>query len=238
MALEVNYNSKTGNFSLKASKHVLNLIGASLVISGFATLSSPWWFGLVLGFLEKSNININDDYQWIISLFQIIVGVVLLVFRAFIDGRLKKIEQDSVTWAEAAIDIDCIEHFLNQIVDDHSYTSSQVSEYHKFYSHFLKPQHSFQYTKTKNIYQNFSDNALTLHEFMSVNFWCFPRNQTWTTDYRYCLAPHLNEDRDGDPTIENSKQYSALSKELNQLHNQVISNFRNFIGHLKKVKCI
>lgn len=53
MGLEVSHNTKTGDFSLKFTKHVLNAIGAGLIISGFSSLSSPWWLGLIVGVLEN-----------------------------------------------------------------------------------------------------------------------------------------------------------------------------------------
>lgn len=236
MSLKLQHNRKTGEFSLEFTKHVINVIGVALIISGFTSLSSPWWLVFFVEALEKLHIQIEGDYQWAISGAQIIIGFVLLLFKhLFLDKRKKQSEQDKKTWEESKFNIDRVIHFFDQLVDDHSYTSSEDTEFHKSYSHFLMPQHSFQLIKTQKIYRAYSDKALNLHNFVGSNFFTFPRSQIEASDYRYCLAPHLNEDREGTPSLENSRQYSALSVELHDLHRQARLSFDLFIKHLKEV---
>lgn len=93
----------------------------------------------------------------------------------------------------------------------------------------------FSLKERKSFNKEYSDSAFALHCFIEENFFVFPRSQTWTNDYRYCLAPHLNYDREGDFSIENSKQYSLLSSDLHKLQKVAKANFDSFVKHLKEV---
>ena len=67
----------------------------------------------------------------------------------FLDKREKQIAQDEKTWSEVGLDIDKITHFLNDLVDDHSYVSSEDSKFHYSYSVFLQPKNPLQLKRTQ-----------------------------------------------------------------------------------------
>ena len=110
-------------------------------------------------------------------------------------------------------------------MNDHSYVSSQDTLFHN----------SFQFKKTSEEYKKYSDSAIKLHNFICYNFFIYPKSQSWVNNYRYCMAPNLNVDRDGDSTQENFRKYRGITQNLNEFVKETQKCLDDFILHLKKI---
>jgi hypothetical protein len=237
MSIELKHNSITGQWSLTYKRHIFVGVGFLLLASGLATLSGPWWEGILLAALNKAGITIASQYQWQIAIGQIILGIGALCYKYFIiDPTQIKIATDRTTFAKANFRADEIRNYLSTLVDDHSYKSSLNTIFHEAHTHFKKPEASFQHAVVAKAYENFSASGSELQNFVGVNFFVFPNGHPADGDYRYCLAPHLNDDR-GMVFYDAAKaaEYTRLSQEL---HRQVSETQQKFDAWLRIMKSI
>lgn len=236
MSIEIQHDRGTGKTKIKYSKHIINSIAASLIVSGFVSMSSPWWLGLVIAGLNQLSVPVAEDFQWLISGIQIVTGVGLLLFKNLgLDKWEKQKAMDAVTISNKNIDIELVRTYFNSLLDDHSYYSSADSMFYHSYNCFSKPESYIQYKKVKEAFDKYTKSAKKLHAFVGCNFFVFPSNQFNVPDYRYCMAPHLNEDRDlVFPNEEKSREYRRLSKELSSNVYETKELFDEFIALLKK----
>lgn len=237
MSLEIEYNKTSGQTRVKYGKHVLNALAIPLILSGFFSLSSPWWLEIVTGLLNKANIQINDNYEWLFAIIQIATGVGLLLFRYLkLDVWQRQKNMDISTVNELSLPIEDIRGYFKNLVDGHSYLSSKDTDFYNSYTTFLKTENSFQFKKLKKSYEQYSISAKNLHNFVGRNFFVFPDTPPDGKDYQYCLAPHLNMDRDLTfPTQEKVIEYGSLAKELHSYCLIAEKNFELFIADLKSV---
>ncbi|HIF9118480.1 TPA: hypothetical protein ACX6PM_003001 [Photobacterium damselae] len=236
MSIEIQHDRNTGKTEVKYSKHVINTIATSLIISGFVSMSSPWWLGLVIAGLNQLSVPVAEDSQWLISGIQIVVGISLLLFKYLgLDKWEKQRAMDLATISNEKVDIELVRKYFNNLLDDHSYYSSADSMFYHSYSCFSKPESHLQFKKVQEAFDRYAESAKKLHNFVSYNFLVYPSNQFNVQDYRYCMAPHLNEDRDlVFPSEEKSRQYRALSKELSSNASEAKELFNDFIALLKR----
>src|SRR5690606_11673400 len=59
----------------------------------------------------------------------------------------------------------------------------------------------------------------TLRKFISYKFFVFPSKQSGE-DFRFCMTPALNCDREGDGSLGQMRKYDVLTEELNELIRQ------------------
>lgn len=236
MSINIQYDRNTGKTEVKYSKHVINTIATSLIISGFVSMSSPWWLGLVIAGLNQLSVPVAEGFQWLISGIQIVAGVGLLLFKYLgLDKWEKQRIMDSATIYNEKIDIELVRMYFNNLLDDHSYYSSADSMFYHSYSCFSKPESHLQFKKVREAFDKYAKSAKKLHGFVGCNFFVFPSNQFNVPDYWYCMAPHLNEDRElVFPSEEKSRQYRVLSKELSSNAYEAKELFNDFIALLKK----
>lgn len=235
MSIELSHNVSTGTWSFSYKRHIFVALGLLLVGSGLATFTGPWWQGILIAALGKAGVVVNESYQWQLAAAQIIPGLGLLAYKHFIvDPRQAKIRADKSTFLTANISIERARYYLSNLLDDHSYTSRLHSEFYEVWTRFLKPEFVFQHHSTATAYREFSLAAGQLEEFVGTNFFVFPNIPPADRDYRYCLAPHLNMDRELVAyDAEKVAEYRALSTQLHEKTKQVQTLFTKWIEDLK-----
>ncbi|MBI3093836.1 MAG: hypothetical protein HYY97_03100 [Rhodocyclales bacterium] len=235
MSIELSRDASTGSWSLSIKRHVFVALGLLLVLSGLTTLTGPWWQGVLIALLEKVSVVVNVDYQWQLAIAQILAGLGLLAYKHFvIDPWEAKIKADKLTFLAATVQIEKVRYYLSNLVDDHSYNSSFHSVFLDVSVHFLKPECNFQHPSTVSAYQAFAASAKQLEEFVGTNFFVLQNICSADGDYRYCLTPHLNMDREMIAyDAEKVAEYDRLKVRLHSQTAEVQKLFTKWIENMK-----
>lgn len=136
----------------------------------------------------------------------------------------------------ANLNINLIRRHITQLVDDHSYNSDTDRAFCNLIEFFSVPENELQYSKTKKIYNDFAGAALELNHFVGTHFFVFPNTRDVEGNYKYCLYPNWNIDREMvvyDP--EKSRMYNEKANELHKLQKVVKIKFDVFIKHIKSL---
>lgn len=237
MSIEFSHNSKSGTWSLSIKRNIFIALGLLFCGSGLASLSAPLWGEILIALLSKVSVDIHHSYQWLIGLLQLLVGLSILAYKYFVvDIRQSRIAKDTKSVASWWQQIGTVREYLSDLGSDHSYWSSLDTVFFHSYTKFADPQFKFLLPDTARLYKSYSDTAEALHNFVGVNFWAFPRSSMSSGDCRYCLAPHLNIDRElliSDP--EKDAEYRVLVSQLNSKIAQTEEALDNFVKHLREV---
>jgi hypothetical protein len=237
MSIELSHDEKTGVFRFSYKRHIYVALGLLLVGSGLATFTGPWWQGILEALLGKVHVVVDSKYQWAMGGFQVAIGLALLAYKHFVlDTRQAKFDKDKLTIKQTDLGIDQVRSYLNCLVDDHSYRSSLHSHFHEVHTRFTRPEFSFQDEKTAATYGAFSSLGTELEAFVGGYFWVFPNGRSADGDFRYCLAPHLNIDREMTAyDSEKVAEYDALKVKLHHLVQTTGAAFSAFIARLKEL---
>lgn len=237
LSLSVEITHENGRFHFKYTKHLLVVIGTVFLIAGVAGLQGPWWQSILVALLNKADLHVDDRTNYAVSGILTVTGLAILLCKYFVLDRWdRQIASDKATLAGQLQDPASPQPYLKNLVDDHSYWSSQDTAFHHVYTVFRQAQHGFQYDKTIKLYDAFSTQAQALHGFVAENFFVYPNNQPNTSDYRYAMAPHLNQDRDMttyDP--EKVRQYDELKTELHRRVKDVETSYSAFLRHVRRI---
>lgn len=240
MNIEVFHDKKSGVLRLIYRRHVFIAAGLLFITGGIASLTGPWWLPILEALLGKGGLPVESDHHILIGVILIIFGLGLLYYKHFhLDAQQKRLDSDRRAIQGMNLDPSHIRKFLDDLVDDHSYRSKDQNYFHKFLNHFLLSENALQDDITRRLYSECVQAGMELEKFVATNFFVFPRQQCGDDNYRYCLAPHLNIDREmfvycKDKTTE----YRLLSARLHQLVDRAREGFENFIfdvglkGHL------
>lgn len=235
MPLEFTYNKGRLHFSY--TRHLLGAVGSFFICAGLAALFEPWWQPILLAALNKADSSINVGTNYVIALILIFIGIGIFLFKHFgIDKWSRQLASDKEMLTVHLPNTELAQNYLRNLADDHSYLSSQDDNFQHAFHFFNQPQTAFQYKPTSKLYMDFSKRAKSLHCFVGTNFFIFPENQHNSTDYRYCMAPQLNDDRgmvSYDP--EKARRYDDMSKELLKRVEEVKKSYSTFLKHLRKV---
>lgn len=240
MSIEFSHDKKTGIVQFSYKRHIYTALGLLFVGSGLATFTGPWWQGILEALLGKVNIRVEPQYQWVVGIIQVAIGLAFIAYKHFVlDARQAKLDADRLTIKQSALEIDLIRSYLSNLVDDHSYKSSLHSYFHKIHTQFIQPENSFQDAETARLYKQFHVCGQKLEVFVGVNFFVFPNKRSIDGDFRYCLAPHLNIDREMIVyDSEKVAKYNELKEELHKFVKETDVSFSEFITILKKLRHI
>jgi hypothetical protein len=240
MNIEVFHDKKSGVVRLIYRRHVFIAAGLVFIAGGIASLTGPWWLPILEALLGKGGLPIESDHHILIGVILIITGLALLYYKHFhLDAQQKRLDSDRRSIQGMDFDPGHIRQFLNDLVDDHSYRSRDQDYFHAFFNHFLLSENTLQDDATRGIFGEFVQTSTELEEFVATNFFIFPREQPGEDNYRYCLAPHLNIDREMFIYCKDKiAEYRLLSTRLHQLVDRTREAFEKFIvdvgskGHL------
>ena len=234
MNIELSHDKRTGRFRLTYKRHVFVAAGLLFITGGIATLNGPRWLPILEAALGKSGLPVNPDHHLPIGFALILLGLSLLYYKHYhLDAKQNRLKSDKRAIQSANIDPSQIRHFFRNLVDDHSYRSSHQSHFHASCNHFLVSENSLQDPQTRVLYEKYAKSSNDLEVFVAKNFWIFPKERPSDGDYRYCLAPHMNMDREMLVyDREKVAEYTALSSELHTLVNQTSEAFEKFIANI------
>lgn len=234
MDINFSHDPNSGRWQLSFKRHIFVSLGIFLITSGLATLSGPWWQGILVALLGKAGVLVDDKYQWVIATTQIIFGLGLLAYKYFIyDRRIAKISADRRVVEAARLDFNMVRNYLSDLENDHSYKSSFNSAFSHALTRFKVTEYKFQYSPIVKSYEDFVMTGTKLQCFVDLNFFTFPSDCPADGDYRYCLAPHLNMDR-GMVIYDQVKvaDYNRRAKKLHELVNQTKNKFEKLIHEM------
>lgn len=235
MSIEI--TSENGRFHFSYRRHLLVLVAMAFIGTGLAGLLGPWWLPILTAILNKTELNVDDGTNYALSGSLVVIGLAILLFKRFVlDVKAQQILRDKATLAAHLPDPASPQAYLRNLVDDHSYLSSQDTAFYHSYSVFLQPQAAFQFKKTVQLYDLFSTQAKALHDFVAANFFVFPSCQLGVSDYRYAMAPHLNEDREMIVyDVRKVERYNDLKTELHERVCNVQESYDLFLKHLRRI---
>jgi len=230
-------NLTTSKFTFTYHKKILSSVAMLFMVTGMAGFTGPWWQPILFAALDSDYLGVDNEINYVLSAVLVAIGAAVLAFKYFYsDEWARQITKDKETLNANLTDINSPYRYLQNLVDDHCYLSSQDTKFHHAFTVFRTPQTAFQYRRTIELYCDFSKQAKDLHDFAGMNFFSFSNDHGHVSDCRYCLAPQLNMDRemvfyDQDKT----EQYSALATELHQRVKTVKASYDAFLKHAREI---
>ena len=237
MSIQISHDQKSGRWSFSYSRHLFVAVGMAFLVGGIAALAGPWWLPIASFVFGKIDVKIDASANYWVAAILIAVGLSILAFKFFVLDKWAHrlaIDKEAITQSPPAAQE--VKRYFDDLLDDHSYRSSSDTHFYLAYNQFSDASKAFQDTKTAALFEAFSSDARDLHHFVGQNFFVFPNNQGTNPDYRYCLAPHLNIDRDMD--IYDTKkvaQYDELKRELAERVTHARQSYDAFVGRLKQL---
>ena len=236
MNIEVSGDAQSGSFKFAFKRHVFVTVGVVFITGGIATLTGPWWLPMAEALLGRAGVPIEPDHKWLLGGCLIVAGLSVIAYKHFVmDARLAQREADRKLIAPLTAQVSDVRTYFASLGDDHSYRSSLDTIFENWRTRFRRPESSFQDKATASLYLEFATASDRLHSFARINFFIFPRDCPSDGDYRYCLWPHYNIDREMlSYDKEKAQKYDQFSNELAELLRQAESSFNAFVQHLNK----
>jgi len=150
----------------------------------------------------------------------------------------RTIEHDILVFSRVASDYKGtdLENFGDWLLSDHSYNSSDSSKLENFCRKAEDIENRYLKESLNASTKDMLKKATALRSFMGLKFWVFPRKQT-AGDMRFCMAPHLNIDREGalhENIPEAMKQYDQLADELTEVYEDFKTSYDAFRLEIKR----
>lgn len=237
MPVKITHNPKSGAWSFSYTRHLVSSLGFFFLGLGLAGLLSPWLWPLLFIALGVANVPLDAGINWWISITLTVIGLGVLAIKYFLlDPRSARWNQDKASITASPPSISAVCTYFDNLVEDHSFQSSFDSKFLDSYEQFAKPATKFQDQSMDFLFQEYAKSARVLHHFAGLNFFVYPNNQRLGADFRYCMAPQLNMDRDM-PTYDADKadQYNDLKQQLEQKVTAARKAYDAFIARLRKL---
>ncbi|WP_323687215.1 MULTISPECIES: hypothetical protein [unclassified Rhizobium] len=197
MSIKITHDAKSGQWSFSFVRHLVSALGFTFLGFGLAALVTPWWWHLLVAVFGTANVPLDDGINYWVSIPLIVLGLGVLAIKYFVlDPQTARREQDRTSIAASPPNVIAVARYFDDLVDDHSYRSSRDSQFSHSQTQFAGPATGLQDKKTDLLFKQYVEAAKTLHFFVKTNFFTFPNNQGQNSDYRYCMTPHLNMDRE------------------------------------------
>lgn len=235
MSIEISHEPKTGSWSISYKRHLFVAVGMAFLVAGLGALTGPWWQPFAVAALGLADVKVDAAPSYLVGGLMVVIGLSILIYKhRHLDTRSAELTSDKATISKDPPDTEAIDRYLSHLVDDHSFQSSFDSKFRDAYTRFLKPENAFRNGQTVELYTAFSDRAAELHLFVAANFFIFPDNQGPDSDYRYCLEPDLNMDRNMVfDDHQKVARYGVLQTELQTLTAETRTAYAALIRHLK-----
>jgi hypothetical protein len=235
--VKITHNPKSGAWSFSYTRHLVSSLGFLFLGRGLAGLLSPWWWPLLFIALGVANVPLDVGINWWISITLTVIGLGVLAIKYFLlDPRNARWEQDKASITASPPNVSAVCTYFDILVEYHSFQSSLDLQFYESHEQFAKPATKFQDQSTDFLFQEYAKSARDLHYFVRINFFVYPSNQWLVADFRYCMTPRLNMDRDM-PTYDADKahQYNDLKQQLEQKVTAARKAYDAFIARLRKL---
>ena len=63
MTIKFTRDGKSGTWSFSYKRHVLVAVGLLFIGAGLAIFAGPWWQSILVAFLRKAGITVQESYQ-------------------------------------------------------------------------------------------------------------------------------------------------------------------------------
>ncbi|GBQ64536.1 hypothetical protein AA103196_0896 [Ameyamaea chiangmaiensis NBRC 103196] len=237
MSIHISHDQKSGRWSFSYSRHLFVAVGMVFLAGGIAALAGPWWLPIATFVFGKIDVKIDSSANYWVAAILIVVGLSILAFKFLVlDKWAHRLAIDKETIARSPPAVQEVKRYFDDLLDDHSYRSSFDTHFYRAYNQFSDASNALQDTKTAALFNTFATDARALHHFVAPNFFVFPDNQGPNPDYRYCLAPHMNIDRDMvSYDAKKVARYDELKRELAERVAQARQSYDAFVRRLKKL---
>lgn len=196
-------------------------------------ISTPLWERVLDALLTKQfDIRISgpNDSAWGFSLC-VLALVYHLLNTSIYDSLRSRAQQERASLeikhdraifskADSEMTEQQLDWFLDILETDHSYRSIAVTRLDRFCRVLAATENTFLQKILGERANDFLATANKLREFISYKFYVFPSKQSGE-DFRFCMVPALNCDREGDGSPEQMQKYDALTDELLELTKQL-----------------
>jgi hypothetical protein len=203
-----------------------NRITWVIVIAGLTLMSTPFWEKVLDAILKKQfDISISgpNDIAWGFALCILVLtyhflnsGIYdALRSRSTYNREVQELEHYKAIFKTANFILteQQLEWVLSQLETDHSYRLDQGSKLDNFCRTLAATENTFICPKLDATTKSLLSALLKLRSFTSYQFVVFPHHQVGD-DFRLCMAPALNCDREGDHSPGQMKQYDVLTDQL------------------------
>ena len=233
--LRVEYDGNTGSWFIIYGRPVLFTLGLICVGAGVAALTGPWWIPFVAALFSLAEIQVNLSFQVGIGIALTLLGLAFIGTKVLLDKKTRNAKRDYKLFSSVTFSLDTVYEYLDSLLDDHSYLSSQDTEFQRSI-HDLKSLGSRFKTKGLRKYcKNYLEKAIKLQAFVAISFFVFPNHQDFS-DVRYCMHPDLNIDRGlicG--SKEADEKYRRYDKKLHELAQATYSALRKVATEVQRL---
>ena len=217
-----------------------NRITWLVVIGGLAMMSTQFWELVATELLNREfNISISgsNDAAWGFALC--VLGLVYHMantgFYDLLKGneirarREQEREHDKEVFREARLILsdEHIESFVETLQCDHSYYMNESSRIASFARYLATTSNRFLTPSISGATERLLVAWSAVDHFISYKFFIFPNNQI-EPPFRLCMTPDLNMDRDGNGAPAQVEKYDKLSNELEELTENLVTEYRTF----------
>ncbi|EHH3729832.1 hypothetical protein J7290_001554 [Vibrio parahaemolyticus] len=228
VGFELILDKESKKVTFRYNKSWYSAVSVPLFISGFFSLTVPWWLPLVEPFLKRHDIpTFEPEVEWGLALFQILIACILLFLGKKEDKKRTQLTIDKSTWQKSPVRWKEVEKFISDLYTSRSYTTGNDSSFYESYTYFCSADKEFQFPKLQAEYIAFSKAAKELHSFLSTRVHPYPDSQPLDENYKYCFMPDHDIDRNlsnfSDPSISKKfeSECSILDDQLSLLKSKL-----------------
>jgi hypothetical protein len=222
---------------LKIQRNAWLTVSLAIIAIGGAILTTPFWMEVANAISTKFfGLTLLDGYSWLYGFLCILIGVVLFVY-----GQKVTVDQDLMQKHDLPLfkEMDAIlpevklNAILSNLENDHSYYNDDDNTFHNLF--FLTGQtgKTFINEKLQAKATTFINSLKNFDRFAKKEFDIFPR--TMTGNYRLCLKPNWNIDRDLDmPDTNKELSYDKLADEMGVIIKQIRADYNVYRTEVKR----
>lgn len=224
-----------------------------VVFAGIALFAAPWWLQLIAYLIEQfTEYDATKLVEWG-NQFSTGAGIALvamglsyhlvmhgwttfLAFRQERDQRERFESNDRRIYEGFRVIMDerWLRDFLYTLDSDHSYMADDSRTILQAQRYLALTECQFLNDRIEKSAKDLAWSLGKLYDFVVLRFFVYPHDQANMDNYRYCMQPNANMDRDGSGTREENQLYGQLTEELNKLQDDLTTAFEKFVRAAKR----
>jgi len=206
-------------------------------------MGTPLWEQVILSILQKQyHLNLIPGGNEIWGFRLIVVGLAYHVLSASASEIIQRVAFRQYNKKARFHDAEIFEtsqnicketdlkNFFSWIFSDHSYRSNDADKLSALAEYHLAPENYYIDKEINNAAIDFARSINKIIEWISLNFYVYPEIQKGKNT-RFCLHPHWNIDRGGDP--RDFDKYERVVNELSSLVDDFEKKYVKYRGLIK-----